>query len=122
VKIEKGKLYKLYLLTHTYIKGELKIGKTLRVEGLDFELVWSFTKGKEWISGFRKPAVEMLLPGTVLLLKAKDEGCLKRLTYIEEKTILPVYESKECKKIKEECISLHNYGWNYAILVPFREV
>ncbi len=122
VKIAKDKLYKLYLLTHTYIEGELKIGRTLKAEGLEFELVWSFTKGKEWISGFRKPALEMLLPGTVLVLKAKNEGCLKRLTYIEEKTILPVYESKDSKEIKDECINLHNYGWNYAILTTFKEV
>ena len=118
INICKGKLYKFYLLSHTYIEGKLYVGKTLKVGGIDFELVWTFTKGKEWISGYKKPAVEMLLPSTVLVLKAKENTLTNRLSYIEAKAKLPIYEDKNKKKLKEKEVFLHNYGWNWGILIP----
>ena len=119
INVCKGKLYKFYLLSHTYIDGKLEIEKTLlRVGNVDFELVWAFTKGKEWISGYKKPAVEMLLPSTVLVLKAKDDALTNRLNYIGAKTKLPIYEGKDEKKLKEEEVFLHDYGWNWGILIP----
>jgi len=118
INICKGELYKFYLLSHTYIEGKLYIGKTLKVGGIDFELVWTFTKGKEWISGYKKPAVEMLLPSTVLVLKAKNNALTNRLNHIEAKTKLPIYENKDKKELKEKKVFLHEYGWNWGILIP----
>ncbi len=118
INVCKGKLYKLYLLSHTYIDGKLEIGKTLKVGNINFKLVWAFTKGKEWISGYRKPAVEMLLPSTVLVLKAEDSTLADRLNYIKTKTKLPIYKDKDKKELKEEEVYLHNYGWNWGILIP----
>ena len=118
VNVCKDKLYKFYLLTHTHIEGKLKIGRTLKVGNLEFELLWVFTKGKEWISGFKKPAVEMLLPSTVLVLKAKEISSIDRLTYIEAKAKLPIFVDKNSEEPKKEEIYLHNYGWNFGILIP----
>jgi len=123
IPIEKGKLYRLYLTSHTYLPEELNIGRTLKVGGCEFSLVWVFSAGKEWISGFAKPAIKMLKPGTVLVLKAlKECKNLKRLTYIESKALLPVLKNKNLPKdinnFKEE--ELHHCGWNHGILGPYK--
>jgi len=78
-----------------------------------------FNGGKEWISGFRKPAIQMLKPGSVFILKALQSGSLRRLTYIVWEDLVPVYESKDSKKIKKKEVELHNYGWNFGILTPY---
>lgn len=118
INVFDGKLYKFYLLSHAYIDGKLEINKTLKVGGIDFKLVWAFTKGKEWISGYKKPAVEMLLPSTVLVLKAKGNGLTDRLNYIEAKAKLPIYKDKDETELIKEKVCLHNYGWNWGILIP----
>jgi CRISPR-associated protein Cmr3 len=119
IEVKEGKLYRFYLLSHTYIDGELTIGKTLRVGGIDFKTVWVFSRGKEWISGFRKPAVQMLNPATVLVLRAKGSGNLKRLTYIESKTCLPIFKGRHSQRVEDKEVELHRYGWNHGILTPY---
>jgi CRISPR type III-B/RAMP module-associated protein Cmr3 len=120
VEIERGNIYRFYLTTHTYIEDELTIGRCLNIGGLNFELVWLFNAGKEWISGFRKPAIQMLKPGTVLILKALQPGELRRLTYIGQTEFVPVYENRESTNILRKKVKLHNYGWNFGILGPYK--
>jgi CRISPR-associated protein Cmr3 len=120
VEIKRGNIYRFYLTSHTYIEGELTLGRCLNIGGLNFELVWLFNGGKEWISGFRKPAIQMLKPGTVLIIRAKDNGALRRLTYIGQTEFVPVYENRGSINILGKKVKLHNYGWNFGILGPYK--
>ncbi|MDQ7083101.1 MAG: type III-B CRISPR module-associated Cmr3 family protein [Aquificota bacterium] len=85
--IEAGKRYKLYTLTHTFVEGGLVVerdrGKTLTLKDTEekeaeFELLWVFFQGSEFVSGRgtdgEKPAIEMLKPGTVMVLRAKNNA------------------------------------------------
>jgi CRISPR-associated protein Cmr3 len=119
IEVKEGDLYRFYLLSHTYIEGELTVGKTLKVGGIEFKTVWVFSRGKEWISGFRKPAIQMLTPATVLVLKAMGNGNLKRLTYVESKACLPVFKSRTSRRVEDREVELHRYGWNHGILTPY---
>ncbi len=74
VRIERGKLYKFYCLSHLYVDGGLKRGKVLKISGMNFSLVWLFNKGVEYVSGFAKPFLQMLKPGSVLVLEALASG------------------------------------------------
>ncbi len=119
VKVNENKLYRLYLTSSTYVSGELKIGTKIVVDNLEFELVWAFISGKEWISGYRKPAILMLKPGSVLILKANKNGNLTRLTFIEEKAYLPVYKDKDKAEILNEEKEPSFFGWNYGIFEKY---
>ena len=87
LEIKRNSYYRLYLLTHTYAEN-LRKGKSLKLKEVggereaNFEVVWVYSKGSEFVSGYRKPAIEMLKPGTVLLLKAEDEADLKDFVQI----------------------------------------
>lgn len=108
VNVEEGKYYRLYLLTHTYVnlKGTLTIGDIKdRENALEFELVWLYSAGSEFISGYRKPAVNMLKPGTVFLLKAKSSGTLNK--------VCQIFDEPKVSKIEAFLSS----GWNTGILV-----
>ncbi len=121
VKVEKGKLYRFYLLSHAYVEGDLDVGKKLVIGGAEFKLVWAFTGGSEWISGYNKPAIHMLKPATVLVLEPEEEKQLQRLTYLNAKARLPVYKSRSSNEILDEEVNLHDYGWNWGILSEYRE-
>jgi len=117
VKVEKGNLYRFYLLSHAFVNGELEPGKELVVGDLKFKLVWSFSAGGEWISGYEKPGAFMLKPGSVFLLEAKEEGELSRLSPISGRARLP----RRHGSLEE--VELSNYGWNWGILGDYlREV
>jgi CRISPR-associated protein Cmr3 len=118
IEIKKGDLYKIYLLSHTYIEGALDIGKILDIGGTKFKLIWSFSRGKEWISGFRKPAIEMLQPATVLVIEALEDKIINKLNYISAKALLPIFEDKNTTRIKKKVLPLHYFGWNYGLLIP----
>ena len=135
IEIKKGNLYRFYLTSHTYLAGDLELEKELILgeeeeinnsgkNSCKFVLKWVFNGGKEWISGFAKPAIQMLKPGTVLILKAlEDCKNIKRLSCIQSKANLPILKDKNGKKIPKNIIdeekSLCNYGWNYGILAPY---
>jgi len=124
LEIKDGNLYRFYLTSHTYISGELEIGRELKVGECEFILDWVFSAGKEWISGFAKPAIRMLKPGTVLILRAL-ESCknIKRLHYIESEAFLPIFKEKNAEKSVHNLVrnktNPHHYGWNYGILAPY---
>ncbi len=119
--VQKGNLYRFYLLTHTFVEGGLKKGKTLKVGGLEFEPVWFFSGGAEWISGFRKPGIKMLKPGGVMVLRALEEGEVNRLTFVEGSTSLPVIKDKENQpEVDSEIKDLHLFGWNHGFLAPYK--
>jgi len=105
VNVEKGKIYRLYLLTHTYTDSLKEL--TLRDfcnNVCRFRVVWLFSSGSEFISGFTKPAIEMLKPGSVFLLEA-----IQNCTNFERFTQV----FNEPKSIKNFLAS----GWNTGILV-----
>ena len=108
VNVEKGKYYRLYLLTHTYVNlnGTLTVvDLKYKEKTLEFELVWLYSAGSEFISGYRKPAVNMLKPGTVFLLKAKSNGNLKK--------VCQIFDEPGVSEIERFLSS----GWNTGILV-----
>ena len=78
VKIDKEKIYKFYATTHLHFDPKEEI----KINGLRFSLEWISSQEPEWISGFAKPFVYMLKPSTVLWLRAKDSGVMKRLCKI----------------------------------------
>ncbi len=101
VEVNRFKHYKLYLLSHTYFKGE-----EIKVGGIPFKVIWIYSRGSEFVSGYKKPALEMLRPGSVLILRAKGEGKLKRLCQVEEK---PPLKFKGVERFLSS-------GWNTGIL------
>ncbi|MGB9873678.1 MAG: hypothetical protein ACPLRS_01765, partial [Hydrogenobacter sp.] len=111
-QVKKGRYYKLYLLTHTYIE-EAKEGKEIKLRGIEskmelkFELAWIFSRGSEFVSGYDKPALEMLKPGCVLMLKATTEGDFSSLcqVLVSEK----LFNIDNLKRFNES-------GWNMGIL------
>ncbi len=108
IDIVEGEYYRLYLLTHTYVNIEKALAvRDLKNEEniLEFELVWLYSAGNEFISGYGKPAVNMLKPGTVLLLRAKSSGTLSRTCQI--------LDEPKVSEIKDFLGS----GWNTGILV-----
>ncbi len=122
VSVQKGNLYRFYLLTHTFVEGGLERGKTLKVGGMEFELVWFFSAGAEWISGFRKPGIKMLKPGGVLVLKALGEGEVDGFNHLEAKALLPVYKDKNSTKVATDEKPLHQFGWNRGFLAPYNNL
>ncbi|GEM_PF-859554 len=126
-EIKKGKRYKFYILTHTFVKGGLlknrDSGKKLTLEDRDknkveFELLWVFSKGSELVSGWRRPALEMLKPGTVLVLVAcedsKDFGSLCQIRSSPQVLYID-WEDGEEKVLDDK--TFFKRGWNSGILV-----
>ncbi|ADC88646.1 CRISPR-associated protein, Cmr3 [Thermocrinis albus DSM 14484] len=81
--VKRDKQYKFYTLTHTFVEGGLmkeedeKILLVFRDEEgreVKFQLLWLFSRGSELISGRGKPALEMLKPGAVMILKAMEDA------------------------------------------------
>jgi len=106
VSIEKDRLYKFYSTTHLYadLKGEVKINGDIK-----FKVEWVFSLEPEWVSGFAKPFLYMLRPGTVLWLRALESGLCKRLCQISSR--------KEVIKYGNESKDLLKRGWNSGILL-----
>ncbi len=125
IEITNGKLYKLYLLSPTFIKDGIKIGSELTLTDLKgnsatFKVKWVFTAGREWLSGFNKPAVEVLNPGTVLVLEAIKEPPDKNLThavFIEQYVpkVIKEWFKEQPKKLNFE--KFHQYGYNFGLLI-----
>ena len=105
VNVEKGKVYRLYLLTHTYISTLEEITlRDLCYKMCKFKVLWLFSGGSEFISGFRKPAIKMLKPGSVFLLESIQD-CTNFGKFIQ---------------IFDEPSGVENFlasGWNTGILV-----
>ena len=133
MEIKGGNLYRFYLTSHTYLPEELKLKRKLilgelngksKESGCKFSVEWVFSAGKEWISGFAKPGIQMLKPGTVLILRAlEDCKNIKRFTCIQSHEYLPILKGRNAPKkveniVKEEK-NLCDYGWNYGILAPY---
>lgn len=111
LEIKKDSYYRLYLLTHSYI-NELAPQKVLNLKAIygeaeaNFEVIWVYSRGSDLISGYDKPGLEMLRPGTVILLKATESASLKDIVQINN---IP----------EAEGIPKHNFlesGWNTGIL------
>lgn len=105
--IKEGEFYKFYLLSHAFFDDS-----KVYINGIEFELKWIFSAGAEWISGWRKPALYMLRPGSVLVLRAKTSGNVRRLCQIEAfEGVINIIEGKR---------SFLDFGWNTGIIM--REV
>ncbi len=116
--VKKGSYYRLYLLTHTYIENlnteekpnhtdiELKLKSVHGGGEASFKVVWIYSKGSEFISGYDKPAVEMLRPGTVILLEAMEDAKLGDVVQIDS---IP-----NAKKIPKD--NFLESSWNTGIL------
>ena len=111
IGIQRGSLYKFYCLSHLFVDGGLERGKELRIENLKFRLLWLYSKGSEFISGYRKPFIEMLKPGSVLLMQALDAGGLG--SSVCQINSVPPVKSKELESF------LHR-GWNSGILMEVK--
>ena len=116
--VEKNGYYKLYLLTHTYLENP-KEGASVTLRSIEnkkilkFQLVWIFSKGSELISGYEKPAINMLKPGTVLVLRAEESGRFNKMCQVM------IGESLS-KSIGEARLNSGNFlssGWNTGILI-----
>ncbi|WP_448583566.1 type III-B CRISPR module-associated Cmr3 family protein [Thermocrinis sp.] len=101
VSVDREMLYKFYATTHLYFDPQQEV----RINNLRFSLEWISSQEPEWVSGFAKPFLYMLKPGTVLWLRAKDSGVIKRLCQISAKE--PV------KKFMQR-------GWNSGLLLEVR--
>lgn len=116
VPIKNGSYYRLYILTHTFINNNLENGEKHPIsirevssdKKVEFDIVWVFSRGSVFVSGNEKPAVNMLLPGTVLLLKAKGDTTLKSLCQV-----ISCPEENSVKNFLDS-------GWNTGILVKGR--
>ncbi len=118
LEINKGSYYRLYLLTHSYIGSfnmeeepnhtdiELKLKPVHGNSEANFKVVWIYSKGSEFISGYDKPAVEMLRPGTVILLRAKESAKFK--------DIVQICNVPNANKIPKD--NFLESGWNTGIL------
>ncbi|WP_448588497.1 type III-B CRISPR module-associated Cmr3 family protein [Thermocrinis sp.] len=98
VSIDRGKLYKFYATTHLHFDPN----KELSLNGLKFGIDWISSQEPEYVSGFKKPFLYMLKPGTVLWLRAKEDGIVKRLCQIS---------------VKNGVINLTDRGWNSGIVL-----
>ncbi|RME09738.1 MAG: hypothetical protein D6804_05455, partial [Aquificota bacterium] len=113
IQIERGKTYKFYCTSHLSVEGGLRRGSALKINSLSFELLWLFGGGVEYVSGFAKPFLQMLRPGSVLLLKALDGGGLGcRLCQIDGKPKVNVR-----KGIRWDMDNFLDRGWNSGILM-----
>jgi len=107
--IKSGAKYKFYLLSHAFVKGGIEKGKILKIGDREFRVLWLHNKGSEFISGFRKPFLEMLRPASVLILEAVEDGTVKRVCQID--SFPEVIDKKE--KFLER-------GWNSGIIMEVK--
>lgn len=113
VKVERGKIYRFYLTSHTYLNASLEVSSSeknitirdFQGEKIDFKVLWLFSAGTEFISGFGKPALNMLKPGTVFLLEALESGRLNKLCQIFAEPLV--------NKVERFLDS----GWNSGLLI-----
>lgn len=113
VKVEKGKIYRFYLISHAYLTTSLEVSssaKNITIRDfngrkVDFKVLWLFSSGTEFISGFGKPALNMLKPGTVFLLEALESGRLNKLCQI--------FAELSVNKVERFLDS----GWNSGLLI-----
>lgn len=113
ITIRKDFVYGFYCLSHLFVDGGLEIGKEIRVGNLKFKMEWYFGSS-EWVSGFAKPFLQMLKPGSFLWLKPLEEGGTKRLCQVDSKPAVSNIKGK----LKREW-NLDNFldrGWNCGIL------
>ncbi len=113
VKVKKGNVYRFYLISHTYLDISLEMGSSekkitlmdLQKRKLDFKVLWLFSGGSEFISGYEKPALNMLIPGTVFVLEALDDGELNKLCQI--------FSEPSVNRVERFIES----GWNSGLLI-----
>lgn len=113
VIVEKGKIYRFYLISHAYLNTSLEFSSSeknitirdFKGEKIDFKVLWLFSAGTEFISGFGKPALNMLKPGTVFLLEAVKSGRLNKLCQI--------FAEPSVNKVDR----FLNSGWNSGLLI-----
>lgn len=110
IEIKKDAIYKFYCITHLYVEDGISRSGTVSIGGLDFEVVWLFNAGTEYISGYKKPFLEMLKPGSVIVLKSKSEGKLKKLCQISTKISVNGINSEK----------FLGRGWNSGILMEVK--
>lgn len=109
VQICRGKVYKFYCTSHLFLEGEFGYNREvkgyIKILSFRFKLLWLFSNGSEYISGFAKPFLYMLRPGSVLVLEALDSGEVScRLCQIESKPPVNI------KNFLER-------GWNSGVLM-----
>lgn len=111
VKVIKGKYYKFYCLTHLFVEGGLEQEREIKLfgSGLKFKVLWFFGTS-EFVSGYTKPFIQMLKPGSVLWLLALDEGGTKGICQIDSKP--------EVNDIER---SFLERGWNSGILLEVKQ-
>ena len=109
--LKKGGMYKFYLLSHTFVEGGLEREKesNVKIGGKEFKLIWLHNSGSEFISGFRKPFVEMLRPASVLILEALEDGKVPRVCQIESSP-----------SVIEEGDKFLERGWNSGVIMEVR--
>ena len=107
--LKKGNLYKFYLLSHVFVEGGIKREKNIKIGDREFKVLWLHSAGSEFISGFRKPFVEMLKPASVLVLEAVENGEINRVCQIESSP--SVIDRRE--KFLER-------GWNSGIIMEVK--
>ncbi len=107
--LKKGNIYKLYLLSHAFVEGGIEKGKVIKIEGKEFKVLWLHSAGSEFISGFRKPFVEMLRPASVLILEAAEDGGIPRVCQIDSSP--SVIDRKK---------SFLERGWNSGIIMEVK--
>jgi CRISPR-associated protein Cmr3 len=106
VDIKRDKLYKFYSTTHLYadLKSEIKLNGNIK-----FKVEWVSSLPPEWISGYRKPFLYMLRPGTVLWLRALEDGMCGRLCQVSSGSEVIKYNGGTKDLLKR--------GWNSGILL-----
>ncbi|MFZ8860066.1 MAG: hypothetical protein ACO2PP_06145, partial [Thermocrinis sp.] len=106
VDIKRDKLYKFYSTTHLYadLKSEIKLNGNIK-----FKVEWVYSLPPEWVSGYRKPFLYMLRPGTVLWLRALEDGMCERLCQVSSGSEVIKYNGGTKDLLKR--------GWNSGILL-----
>jgi len=107
--VKRGAKYKFYLLSHAFVKEGIKEGANIKIGGREFRVLWLHSKGSEFISGFRKPFLEMLRPASVLILEALEDGTVKRVCQIDS---YPEVISEKEKFLER--------GWNSGIILEVK--
>jgi CRISPR-associated protein Cmr3 len=110
VDIKRDKLYKFYSTTHLYadLKSEIKLNRNIK-----FKVEWVSSLPPEWVSGFKKPFLYMLRPGTVLWLRALEDGMCERLCQISS--------GSEVIKCNGGAKDLLKRGWNSGMLLKVEQ-
>ena len=136
IEIKEGNLYKFYLTTHAFINCDLKACKELMIDGVKMRIKWVYSNGAEWISGVergsgeengksendeksnntnkskmkKKPAILMLKPGTVFVLRALEDGKLKRIAQIADPIDFRIFSSDEKAVVEKDKFIKREWG------------